>query len=67
LVVRKKNAMDTGKKAECIRLVRKKYNRLARRNGEHHIEMIKYFEWGGGREDCIDMEEKLRHRGRRNA
>jgi hypothetical protein len=31
LVVRKKNAKDSGKKVECIRLVRKKYNRLARR------------------------------------
>jgi hypothetical protein len=42
----KKRKMQWTKKVECIRLVRKKYNRLARRNGEHHIEMIKYFEWG---------------------
>ncbi len=26
-------------------MVSKKYNRLARRNGVHHIENIKCFEW----------------------
>jgi hypothetical protein len=55
--------MQWTKKVECVRLVRTKYNRLARRNGVHHIEKIKCFEWGGGGKECVDMEEKLRHRG----
>jgi hypothetical protein len=44
LVVRKKNAMDNEK--GMYQIGKKKYTILARRNAVHHIEMIKYFEWG---------------------
>ncbi len=64
LVVRKKNVM--GKKEECIRLVRKKYNRLARRNAVHQTKKIKWLN-GGRKKECIDIGENLRHRGKRNA
>jgi hypothetical protein len=54
-----------GKKEECIRLVRKKYNRLARRNAVHQTEKIKWLN-GGKRRNVSIWGKNYVTGGRRN-